>query len=570
MNLVEKEERLKDILEHNIKNEKIGTAIAITGPWGVGKTFFWKSFLDKQLSNERIYTDDNVFNRKYAYVSLFGLESLSDLKTQIYSNIESFHSSIEIPKWIKGLPSIFKDSRVTQLGISAPVKLIDNLMFNRVSDAIICFDDFERMSKKLDIKDVMGLANYLKLEKNCQIILILDEDKAEGDNKKNYAQYKEKLIDETIILNSVEPLIRENTKEFKEDEALVELMIEFSEKLEIHNFRFFQKVIRLYRDFRKSLPKVVADSTKEIILIRILQGYLIHDFANFEYDWEDCRYYTDRDREHWSEIKQQKYGALKKISYSFTQDDLWFYEFKKWFEQKDRVDFQKLTELATSELISEEQNQLTMEIRQLMIQWRNIETEKNFCERLHSCAIKKIGFENLEKLDFYRVLLIKFGRADLSKDLRINIKHWIDAEIQSHGEFFAEDTFSFGYKENNLFHRYIKILAKRNPLAGLPSLIDVVKQYVVHSGYNTRTSALVLEQASKEDWRKLLFETINYDEELKEISRLVIIRKMIRQSIEPELNKKIRQEILEILQEKAEESEILKLNVDYLITRLDD
>lgn len=313
MNLVEKEERLKDILEHNIKNEKIGTAIAITGPWGVGKTFFWKSFSDKQLSNERIYTDDNVFNRKYAYVSLFGLESLSDLKTQIYSNIESFHSSIEIPKWIKGLPSIFKDSRVTQLGISAPVKLIDNLMFNRVSDAIICFDDFERMSNKLDIKDVMGLANYLKLEKNCQIILILDEDKAEGDNKKKYAEYKEKLVDETIIVNSVEPLIRANTKDI--DDQLVDLMIEFAETLEVHNFRFFQKVIKLYQQFRNELSIDIALSTKEIILIRILQGYLIHDFANFEYDWEDCRYYTDRDREHWSEIKQQKYGALKKISY---------------------------------------------------------------------------------------------------------------------------------------------------------------------------------------------------------------------------------------------------------------
>jgi hypothetical protein len=55
------------------------------------------------------------------------------------------------------------------------------------------------MSNKLDIKDVMGLANYLKLEKNCQIILILDEDKAEGDNKQKYADYKEKLVDETIL-----------------------------------------------------------------------------------------------------------------------------------------------------------------------------------------------------------------------------------------------------------------------------------------------------------------------------------------------------------------------------------
>lgn len=228
MNLVEKEERLKDILEHNIKNEKIGTAIAITGPWGVGKTFFWKRFID-----------GCNFKKKYVYVSLFGLESLSDLKTHIYSNIENNHSNLEIPRWIRGLPSILKDTRVSQFGLSASTKIFDSLMFNQVKDAIICFDDFERMSKKLEIKDVMGLANYLKLEKNCQIILILDEDKAEGDNKKKYAEYKEKLVDETIIVNSVEPLIRENTKDI--DDQLIDLMIEFANKLEIHNFRFFQK-----------------------------------------------------------------------------------------------------------------------------------------------------------------------------------------------------------------------------------------------------------------------------------------------------------------------------------------
>ncbi|EPP7338858.1 KAP family P-loop domain protein, partial [Acinetobacter baumannii] len=295
MNVLDKEKRLKELLENNIKNEKIGAVIAITGSWGIGKTFFWRNFLDKQLSDERVYKKDNVFNRKYAYVSLFGLESLSDLKTQIYSNIESYHSSIEIPKWIKSLPSIFKDTRITQLGINAPVKLIDSLMFAQVKDAIICFDDFERMSNKLDIKDVMGLANYLKLEKNCQIILILDEDKTEAENKNKYGDYKEKLVDETIILNSVEPLIRENTKGI--DEKLINLMIDFSEKLEIHNFRFFQKVIKLFRHFLTELTKDIAYSTKEIILIRILQGYLIQDFPNFEYSWDDCKYVTEKERE---------------------------------------------------------------------------------------------------------------------------------------------------------------------------------------------------------------------------------------------------------------------------------
>ncbi|MBQ0194904.1 NTPase, partial [Acinetobacter baumannii] len=54
MKVLDKEKRLKELLENNIRNEKIGTAIAITGPWGVGKTFFWKKFIEK-----------NNFKRKY-------------------------------------------------------------------------------------------------------------------------------------------------------------------------------------------------------------------------------------------------------------------------------------------------------------------------------------------------------------------------------------------------------------------------------------------------------------------------------------------------------------------------
>lgn len=241
MDVLEKEKRLKELLEQNIEDEKIGTVIAITGPWGVGKSFFWKE-----------HSKNLILNKKYAYVSLFGLESLGDLKTQIYSNIESHHSPIEIPKWIKSLPSIFKDTRITQLGINAPIKLIDNLMFAQVKDAIICLDDFERMSNKLDIKDVMGLANYLKLEKNCQIILILDEEKAEENNKNKYVEYKEKLVDETLIINSVEHLVRAKSIELDIDESLIELMIEFAETLEVHNFRFFQRCLSYISNLEKS------------------------------------------------------------------------------------------------------------------------------------------------------------------------------------------------------------------------------------------------------------------------------------------------------------------------------
>ena len=237
MNGLEKEKRLKELLEHNIRNEKVGTTIAITGAWGVGKTFFWNKFLksvtDKEIEDKKNFYYEasridykSIFDcKKYAYISLFGIENLNDLRNTICTKLslnpyaKSDTNRFEFTQLFKDALAQFRDVKLSQYGVSASARILESLLFLQVKDAIICFDDFERMSPKLNINDVMGLANYLKLERNCQVILILDEDKAEGDNKQKYADYKEKLIDETIVINSVEPLIRENAKDI--DEALV-------------------------------------------------------------------------------------------------------------------------------------------------------------------------------------------------------------------------------------------------------------------------------------------------------------------------------------------------------------
>ncbi|NAR80489.1 NTPase [Acinetobacter haemolyticus] len=539
-----------------MKNEKIGTAIAITGPWGVGKTFFWKSFLDKQLSNERIYTDGNVFNRKYAYVSLFGLESLSDLKTQIYSNIESFHSSVEIPKWIKGLPSIFKDSRVTQLGISAPVKLIDNLMFNRVNDAIICFDDFERMSNKLDIKDVMGLANYLKLEKNCQVILILDEDKAEGDNKKKYADYKEKLIDETIVINSVEPLIRENAKDI--DEALVNLMIDFADKLDIHNFRFFQKVIKLYRDFRKSLPEVVADSTKEIILTRILQGFFIQDFGTAsEVSWEDFRIVSESKQSEWSDKKKQTYLKFDRLfssyNYFLKQDD-WCLEFRKWFEQKDDFSNENLIKLAQSELISDSNNKLRDKLSALLDERDNYQASDDFIDRLYSISCQSIGISSLPDLRACISTLEDFEKSKKAKLLESKVISWIKEKLSKDRNAFKIS----GLFESHGFENIIQEFLKLNP--NTPPLKDAIYHVYINNAY----SDLDLESirnADKSSLNQFIFKDFQEDERFINTRVHHLISRL------PNQQKKF---VIEILNERAQVSSFQKIYVNYLIAKLTD
>lgn len=548
------EERLEQIFR---ENENKGMAVAITGSWGVGKTFFWNTF-----------RKNNPNKKKYVYVSLFGLESLSDLKTHIYSHIENNSSAIEIPRWIRGLPSILKETKISQFGISSSAKIFDSLMFNQVKDAIICFDDFERMSNKLDIKDVMGLANQLKLERNCQVILILDESKTENENKKKYVEYKEKLIDEEIKITSVEPLIRASTQGI--DAPLIDLMVEFAEKLEIHNFRFFQKVIKLYGKFIEQLPKEVAYSTKEIILIRVLQGYFIEDFGKkSEFGWEDIKLVFEDKQKGWSKRRQKTYESLKLIAYDFVYADEWLIEFKKYFDQIQEPDFIRLAELANSHLISEYNNNVRSELERLMMQWRNLEINSQFCQKLYDASCKRIGFESLENLNFYYELLVEFGDESLACELEEKIKRWLQERYISTGHSFVEDQFSFGFKSENKFHIYLKKLNDELPYQGLPSLIEIIYQYVGHSGWNSHTDSQVLRSATKADWKDLIFNGISKDERFKEFHKLGVLRKILNQQMNVELQPQINALIFEVLDDEAKVSNpVRQKNIEYVIKRL--
>ena len=56
----------------------------MTGQWGVGKTFAWNKypFQNAQMQGQ-------IGLKRYSYVSLFGINSLDDLKYAIFENTDS-------------------------------------------------------------------------------------------------------------------------------------------------------------------------------------------------------------------------------------------------------------------------------------------------------------------------------------------------------------------------------------------------------------------------------------------------------------------------------------------------
>ena len=146
--------------------------VSISGEWGIGKTFCWKKYLAEAQKQNKI-----ALNR-YAYVSLFGVNSLDELKYSIFENtakkeeaskdadLETFTSMIKSLESL-GRKSVSILSRIPLIGpyftSASPAA------FLMVRNQIICIDDFERKGDKLKPKDVLGLISFLKEQRSCKV-----------------------------------------------------------------------------------------------------------------------------------------------------------------------------------------------------------------------------------------------------------------------------------------------------------------------------------------------------------------------------------------------------------------
>ena len=70
-----------------LKDDRPGV-LCIRGKWGVGKTHAWKEALKAALSEKRLGL------LKYAYVSLFGLNSLEAFKYAVFENSQNIEKGV--------------------------------------------------------------------------------------------------------------------------------------------------------------------------------------------------------------------------------------------------------------------------------------------------------------------------------------------------------------------------------------------------------------------------------------------------------------------------------------------
>lgn len=175
--------------------------LCITGAWGVGKTFLWRQVLDQSSKASGL-----SFTR-YSYVSLFGLNSLDDVKAALFENME----------WLdQDATSFAQRGKAGAKALAARAKKLSelagalpwvgqvftkarSLYFSLIQDQIVCIDDLDRRSKNLNVSDVLGLISFLREQRGCKVVLILNAEKL-GDNKDEFDALLEKVIEEKVIL----------------------------------------------------------------------------------------------------------------------------------------------------------------------------------------------------------------------------------------------------------------------------------------------------------------------------------------------------------------------------------
>lgn len=275
MSIAQVEKALTDFAVH-----KTGSAIVLKGEWGTGKTHLW----NKIIKNQR----ESFVRKTYSYVSLFGLNSLSDLKRSIFENsvptnkagsVTTKESVIENIKKLEfsdataALRKLFshgKEAKIPFVGSFGGA--IESIQYALVKDTLICIDDFERRGNALSSRDVLGLISNLIESKDCSVILILNEGSLQKDDE--FFTFSEKVFDYEV---RYAPTLDEAVSVvFSGTDLYEKKIVENVKKLEINNIRLLRKVkyfAGLIRPLVNGKPDEILDDSTKLIPLAIYAKY---------------------------------------------------------------------------------------------------------------------------------------------------------------------------------------------------------------------------------------------------------------------------------------------------------
>jgi hypothetical protein len=167
-------------------------ALLLTGDWGSGKTYHIKKYIFPLIEKTTYFSP--------IIVSLYGETDKNNIAQKVlFAYFDSKGKNVNlgtgtIAKNVKNLseaiPYIKKFVDVEKLILGTGENVFRLIPHDKL---LICFDDIERMSDKINVDDFLGIINDLVENKGCKVLLI-----ANPEGPKNKMTFKEKTIEKTI------------------------------------------------------------------------------------------------------------------------------------------------------------------------------------------------------------------------------------------------------------------------------------------------------------------------------------------------------------------------------------
>ena len=266
---------VKTVAARFLKSNK-PEVLALKGAWGVGKTYAWnKLVLD--YKNE-------ISLPNYCYVSLFGIASIQELRTAIFTKIQSVKRlGLELDaktinkEWFgiacEQTKKLFRfgSGLIKKLPYGKNVTVgLEMIAPHFIRNTIICLDDFERLATRTDAikgEEILGLISELKEEKGCKVVLVFNEEKL--SDKGIYSKYREKVVD-------IELLYDPTPEEAAEIAIPPELPCRESVKrhciaLKVKNIRVLRKIVTIFQmmhEVAENLhPQVMEQAAQTLVLL---------------------------------------------------------------------------------------------------------------------------------------------------------------------------------------------------------------------------------------------------------------------------------------------------------------
>ncbi|RWL44030.1 MAG: hypothetical protein EOR60_19685 [Mesorhizobium sp.] len=218
--------------------------------------------------------DKTINLKRYAKVSLFGLNSIQDIKREIFQstvpvekigkpfNINDYSDYINEAKSSNVIWKLFSSltGNISEAAVEAAALSIRN--------QLILVDDLERKGDGLRSVDVLGYISQLRDDRKCKVVLILNDEQLE--DKVEFESYLEKVAD--VYLRFDPSCVEIADIAIPDGGSNIDVMVrDNSVLLGIKNVRVIKKVLALVKQIVPMLSKysfsVTIDAVKTIVLL---------------------------------------------------------------------------------------------------------------------------------------------------------------------------------------------------------------------------------------------------------------------------------------------------------------